>query len=987
MIRPVGVSAGGIGLVLAWLGGVAIAQLTGATPVVITLAAGFVAGIAALVDGIVSIVRTHVRGFVLPRNADVGDSVPIAGRVDAPRPVYVEVRSGGATVADGWAGEGHFDGTACFESRGVVAELDVRVRSAGLLGLVWWGRRTTVEVGPLYVAPVGRQGDVSVERVGMATDGDLAGVSGAISGEIDGVRPWHDGDSEKFVHWASTMRSGELIVHDRRQTAGQRWLVRARSGTASPDEQAAAARFAIEHGLRSGAVVTAAVDQGDAVVIEGAAAAVEWVASADLGEEPRPRRTLRERFRRVEPDATATASARWWAALATLVSLWMLAGALGYTPVAFLAIAVGVVGGAAVSVRTLVTGVQPSAAVRLLLAVGALLGFAMVVAATGRLDGLLSVLRGPLPMVLVVLIVLHGFECRDRRTIRAALGISAVVLMYASGLRVDGAIAWWLVAWAVSFGVAMAKLSGPTERFRTVGRWAAPARRWTIRTAGAGLAGVSTLGVLAVVPVPSGPARLTLPTLIEDAEGVPNPGGVAGPDGSPRDAGSAPDTPGSDRAPAGQAGGYVGFAETMDTSVRGNLSDEIVMRVRAPEPDFWRGQTFSTFDGRRWYVDDEPGRPRSGPNIQVPPALGDLPIADDVEVTEFIQTYFLETDMPNVLFHSSRPQQVIADTDVWTRPDGALRAMSVLPEGSIYTVVSERARVDETILRRQRHIGPRLNDRGREVLARYLEVPASTSPETIALADELAAGLGSTYDVVRAYEAWMTDNVEYDLDAPLPDPGEDAVHDFLFDSRLGFCEQIASALTIMLRTQGVPARLATGYVSGTRDEVAGVFEVRASDAHAWVEVWFPETGWQAFDPTAAVPLSANAEIDSVGADVVGGALGLLADRPLQTLSLVALAAGALAATRVGRTLVDRRRRGRWGVLQDRFAALATGRGGPPNASNPARADRWSGADDEAVARLVAERLDRVAFDPAFADEDSVFAETRELVGTLRSGHR
>ena len=87
----------------------------------------------------------------------------------------------------------------------------------------------------------------------------------------------------------------------------------------------------------------------------------------------------------------------------------------------------------------------------------------------------------------------------------------------------------------------------------------------------------------------------------------------------------------------------------------------------------------------------------------------------------------------------------------------------------------------------------------------------------------------------------------------MPAEGVDAVDDFLFVSQRGFCEQIASALTVMLRSQGVPARLATGYLPGERDRVSGVWKVRASDAHAWVEVWFPETGWEAFDPTASVP--------------------------------------------------------------------------------------------------------------------------------------
>jgi len=301
--------------------------------------------------------------------------------------------------------------------------------------------------------------------------------------------------------------------------------------------------------------------------------------------------------------------------------------------------------------------------------------------------------------------------------------------------------------------------------------------------------------------------------------------------------------------------------------------------------------------------------------------------------------------------------------------------------------VSDRVRVDGDILRRQGIIGPRLSDLGREVLGRYLEVPGSTTPETVALANELAADAGSTYDVVLAYDAWLSANVEYDLNAPLPAAGEDAVHDFLFDSQLGFCEQIASALTIMLRTQGVPARLATGYVPGTRDEVAGVFEVRASDAHAWVEVWFPETGWQAFDPTASVPLAADAESGSVGGDLAGALGDAIGEHPIRLALFAGGAFAVVLAAQLTRLTVERRRRGRWGVLQDRFAGIAARRGVTGSAPNPTLAAAWTGADDELVARSVAERLDRIAFDPAFADEDDVFRDTRKLVSTLRASDR
>lgn len=83
----------------------------------------------------------------------------------------------------------------------------------------------------------------------------------------------------------------------------------------------------------------------------------------------------------------------------------------------------------------------------------------------------------------------------------------------------------------------------------------------------------------------------------------------------------------------------------------------------------------------------------------------------------------------------------------------------------------------------------------------------------------------------------------------------------------------------------------------------------------------------------------------------------------------------------------RRRRGRWGVLQDRFTALASGRGADVGASNRSRSQRWTAADDAALAREVADTLDRVAFDPTFPADDAAYARTRELVGSLERRRR
>ncbi|HEY3190526.1 MAG TPA: transglutaminase-like domain-containing protein, partial [Solirubrobacteraceae bacterium] len=96
----------------------------------------------------------------------------------------------------------------------------------------------------------------------------------------------------------------------------------------------------------------------------------------------------------------------------------------------------------------------------------------------------------------------------------------------------------------------------------------------------------------------------------------------------------------------------------------------------------------------------------------------------------------------------------------------------------------------------------------------------------------------------------------------------DAVDQFLFVDRRGFCEQIATSLVVMLRSLGVPARLAVGYAPGHRNPFTGMWEVRADDAHAWAEVWFPGVGWQAFDPTASVPLAGDPFSSSAAVGIV-----------------------------------------------------------------------------------------------------------------------
>ena len=139
-----------------------------------------------------------------------------------------------------------------------------------------------------------------------------------------------------------------------------------------------------------------------------------------------------------------------------------------------------------------------------------------------------------------------------------------------------------------------------------------------------------------------------------------------------------------------------------------------------------------------------------------------------------------------------------------------------------------------------------------------------------------------------------------------------------------------------------------------------MFEVKASDAHAWVEVWFPATGWEAFDPTAEVPLAGDADRSTVGADAATAILDGVLSRPLEVAGVILLFGAAAGAFRGADELRRRRRRGPWGVLHDRFMLLA-----PDTVTAPAAAAHVVEllGPDTFGPYEVAETLDRVAFDP------------------------
>jgi hypothetical protein len=133
----------------------------------------------------------------------------------------------------------------------------------------------------------------------------------------------------------------------------------------------------------------------------------------------------------------------------------------------------------------------------------------------------------------------------------------------------------------------------------------------------------------------------------------------------------------------------------------------------------------------------------------------------------------------------------------------------------------------------------------------YLQVPEGLPQRVRSLAARITLGSRSAYEKADHIQEYLRSTYTYRLDVPAPPAGRDAVDYFLFDARAGFCSYYASAMAIMLRTQGVPARVATGFATGVWDGVAGRYIVPASAAHSWVEIYFPSYGWIEFEPTPA----------------------------------------------------------------------------------------------------------------------------------------
>ncbi len=304
------------------------------------------------------------------------------------------------------------------------------------------------------------------------------------------------------------------------------------------------------------------------------------------------------------------------------------------------------------------------------------------------------------------------------------------------------------------------------------------------------------------------------------------------------------------RSPLVQVSDFYGSSLSLEAGVE--PANTLVMDV-IPEqtaetegPYYWRSRTYNRYESGQW---------SSTLTERVPfdPEDGDLRAPTYAARREVEFTFLPRVPALSALYLPGQPTWVnrmavaTVQFDVAGQLDvSSFNAVSVVVEGETYRARGSVALPTADELRLAGTGYPAW------VTDLYRELP-DTLPERVrALAQQIAAGYETPYDQASAITRWLRMNITYRRVTDPPPQDTDPIDWFLFDYRIGFCNYYASAEVVLLRSLGIPARMAVGYASGMYQASEGLYEVRGGDAHAWPEVFFPGYGWVEFEPTSSL---------------------------------------------------------------------------------------------------------------------------------------
>lgn len=295
-----------------------------------------------------------------------------------------------------------------------------------------------------------------------------------------------------------------------------------------------------------------------------------------------------------------------------------------------------------------------------------------------------------------------------------------------------------------------------------------------------------------------------------------------------------------------------------------HLSEVAVMDVQSSVGRYWRAAVYDEYTGSGWLNNDKESISLEADDAS-PLALPEYEMRQ--EITQTITTFLPGRTL---LFAASQPRRVdlpawavvsyapslppgeepesyVAEKEGVITPVSMLYSRSRLKQDTSYTVISAISGADEDTLRAAG------DDYPDWILDRYLQLPLYLPSRVRDLAEEVTGDHDNVYDKATALERYLRE-IKYNELIEAPPEGRDGVDYFLFDIREGYCDYYASAMAVMARAVGIPARVAAGYGQGEYNPDTEAYRVREKDAHAWVDIYFPRFGWVEFEPTAAEPL-------------------------------------------------------------------------------------------------------------------------------------
>ena len=501
-------------------------------------------------------------------------------------------------------------------------------------------------------------------------------------------------------------------------------------------------------------------------------------------------------------------------------------------------------------------------AIKFLIAIG------MLIALAAFFRNLLSSLndtRLVLAELLIYLQVLHSFDLPRRKDLGYSMVIGLILLGVAGTLSQTLTFAPLLIVFLViglpvlildyrsRLGLALSTLQGSTP---SQPKLFSPAAI-SMRRLGVFLVLTVTMGLLIFALMPrfpsyqiqtfpvSGSAELENENFNNNDRQITNPGYVQEGEGNN---GSGE---GLTRSPLEGSGEideqfYYGFSSQINQNLRGELIPKVVMRVRSQANGWAKVLAFDEYTGQGWKIaQEEPTRDLQRPVWSYRFRLGPSPTQAETE--KIVQTYTIVSDLPNLIPALPAAKDIYFPTgEISTDPHGAIQSPVFLAEGLTYTVVSEVTYRDRAQLLTASTNYP---DSIEEM---YLQVPPEIQGKVRQKAKSLLATsskpLNSTYEKVLYLAQAVKQNYRIQADIPFLGDDEDLVETFLFDWEGGYPDHFSTTLTILLRSLGIPARLATGFSMGQFNPFTGLYVIRNIDAFALTEVYFPGYGWYPFDP-------------------------------------------------------------------------------------------------------------------------------------------